>query len=173
MASSDGVGGRGNGDRAKDLKSNGDSGSAPVEISVRGRIVIRSSSHPPGAGQRLLDDDTGVQLVDAETGLAASEPRAQKPTPAERPRKRRQVQAAMRAMQFAGDSSAASVPQVRIAEGGADSTLAALEFAHSSSQDVVPPLHARVALSRPIKHLVVLAIGVVVASAIAWALLGR
>ena len=173
MASSNGVGGRGNGDRAQDLKTNGDSGSEPVEISVRGRIVIRLSSHPPGAGASPVDDATGVQWVDAPTASEASEPRSQKLTPAERPRRRRQVQAAMRALQLAGESSGPSATSVPLGDAVAVSTLAVADVTHAQPQDYAPPPIAHAVAAQPGKLSLVLMLGITVALAIVWALLGR
>lgn len=177
MASSDGVGGRGNGDRAQDSKSNGETGPAPVEISVRGRIVIRSSSHPPGAGQALVDDPTGVQFVDAPSSSEASEPRSNKSTPAERPRRRRQVQAALRALsleaELAGHPSVAPESPVLVARAAAVLPQAQADSARSEPLDVEQPPPARAAVTRAMKLSVGVVIGVAAACAIAWAWLGR
>ena len=60
---------------------------APSELSSRGKVVIRSSSHPPGSDSPITDPPP---IDEAVVGDAQ---RAKKTTPAERPRKRRKVQA--------------------------------------------------------------------------------
>jgi hypothetical protein len=56
-------------------------------LSSRGKVVIRSSSHPPGSDSPITDPPPIDEAVvdDAQ--------RTKKTTPAERPRKRRKVQA--------------------------------------------------------------------------------
>jgi hypothetical protein len=62
--------------------------SAPIERSTSGRIIIRSSSHPPTAESNSTPTDTsGAHLLpDRE-----KEPRGKRDTPAERPRRRRKA----------------------------------------------------------------------------------
>jgi hypothetical protein len=57
------------------------------ELSSRGKVVIRSSSHPPGAETPITDPPPQGE------GALGDPQRAKKDTPAERPRKRRKVQA--------------------------------------------------------------------------------
>jgi hypothetical protein len=61
---------------------------APIERSTSGRIIIRSSSHPPTADSSSTPTETSGAhvLPDGE-----KEPRVKRDTPAERPRRRRKV----------------------------------------------------------------------------------
>jgi hypothetical protein len=61
--------------------------SVPPEISSRGKVVVRSSSHPPGAEYPITDPPP------AEMQAIADALREKKDTPAEGPRGRRKVQA--------------------------------------------------------------------------------
>jgi hypothetical protein len=61
--------------------------SAPPEVSSRGKVVIRSSSHPPGSDLPITDPPPAEMLAIAEAL------REKKDTPAEGPRGRRKVQA--------------------------------------------------------------------------------
>jgi hypothetical protein len=61
--------------------------SAPPELSSRGKVVIRSSSHPPGSELPITDPPPAEMLAIAEAL------REKKDTPGERPRGRRKVQA--------------------------------------------------------------------------------
>jgi hypothetical protein len=56
-------------------------------LSSRGKVVIRSSSHPPGSDSPITDPPP------LEQSLLGDALRQKKDTPAERPRKRRKVQA--------------------------------------------------------------------------------
>ena len=60
---------------------------APSELSSRGKVVIRSSSHPPGSDSPITDPPP------IDEAVVGDGQRAKKTTPAERPRKRRKVQA--------------------------------------------------------------------------------
>jgi hypothetical protein len=65
---------------------------APIERSSRGRIVIRSSSHPPrGERPPAADEASGARRLPSEE---PGEPREKRDTPAERPRRRRQLRSA-------------------------------------------------------------------------------
>jgi hypothetical protein len=61
--------------------------STPPELSSRGKVVIRSSSHPPGSDLPITDPPPAEMLAIAEAL------REKKDTPAEGPRGRRKVQA--------------------------------------------------------------------------------
>lgn len=85
---------------------------APIERSSRGRIVIRSSSHPPVERPAVTDDLSG-ELSGAKRLPAADAdptPRTKRDTPAERPRRRRQVRAAQLAEWQRREASAAQAP---------------------------------------------------------------
>jgi hypothetical protein len=56
-------------------------------LSSRGKVVIRSSSHPPGSDSPITDPPP------VDEALVGDALRTKKSTPAERPRKRRKVQA--------------------------------------------------------------------------------
>jgi hypothetical protein len=74
---------------------------APIERSPRGRIIIRSSSHPPVGERGDARDVSGARaLPESERAPAPADDRGEDPearskrsTPAERPRRRRKVQA--------------------------------------------------------------------------------
>lgn len=74
--------------------------SQPPELSSRGKVVIRSSSHPPGADTPITDPPP----IDAS--VVADVLRQKKDTPAERPRKRRKVQAEQLAREQAAADAA-------------------------------------------------------------------
>src|SRR6185503_17282432 len=61
--------------------------STPPELSSRGKIVVRSSSHPPGSDLPITDPPPPEMLAISEAL------REKKDTPAEGPRGRRKVQA--------------------------------------------------------------------------------
>jgi hypothetical protein len=73
----------------------------PIERSPRGRIVIRSSSHPPTGEHGDPRDVSGARALPASDRAPAigddrdegAEARSKRSTPAERPRRRRKVQA--------------------------------------------------------------------------------
>jgi hypothetical protein len=71
-------------------------------LSSRGKVVIRSSSHPPGA-ETPITDPPPVVFVDGVLGDAL---RQKKDTPAERPRKRRKVHAEQLAREQAAADAA-------------------------------------------------------------------
>jgi len=64
----------------------------PIERSSRGRIIVRSSSHPPGADAAVGSGD--VSGARALPGAPSTPARTKRDTPAERPRLRRQAKAA-------------------------------------------------------------------------------
>lgn len=82
--------------------------SEPPELSSRGKVVIRSSSHPPGTELPITDPPPDPGAADAL--------RAKKDTPAERPRKRRKVQAERMAAEAAAREHAATAPSRAAAE---------------------------------------------------------
>ncbi len=93
-----------------------DPGAEPAERSSRGRIVIRSSSHPPEAPltHPPLDarDHSGARALPLPADPAeGEEARSKKATPAERPRRRREVQA--RALERARMDTPAARPRSR------------------------------------------------------------
>jgi len=65
----------------------------PLEISSRGKVVIRSSSHPPGVSEPLSGPPGAVP--DAEAAAVDPGQRSKRTTPAERPRGRRAARAHM------------------------------------------------------------------------------
>lgn len=89
----------------------------PTERSPRGRIIIRSSSHPPG-GERAGDarDVSGARALPASDRAPAvddrdegAEARSKRSTPAERPRRRRKVQAEQDARQLHGATQSRTI----------------------------------------------------------------
>ena len=74
-----------NGDAQRAVQKPADS--TPPELSSRGKVVIRSSSHPPGSDLPITDPPPAEMLAIAEAL------REKKDTPAEGPRGRRKVQA--------------------------------------------------------------------------------
>lgn len=75
----------------------------PPELSSRGKVVVRSSSHPPGADFPITDPPP-------EVGMIADALREKKDTPAERPRKRKKVQADRLAAEVAARVAAELAP---------------------------------------------------------------
>jgi hypothetical protein len=68
----------------------------PKELSSRGLIVVRSSSHPPrtkGQGTAEDRDHSGARSLPLSSDPGAVEARPKRTTPSERPRRRREVQA--------------------------------------------------------------------------------
>ena len=63
----------------------------PLERSSRGRIIIRSSSHPPPDAVGTGRDVSGARALPPAPGAAG---RSKRDTPAERPRRRRQIRIA-------------------------------------------------------------------------------
>ena len=173
MSSSDEAGSGKNGSRAGALHPASDTGATPVEISVRGRIVIRSSSHPPGAeaGLGAPEVATGVQARPTVQFTGAPgvlvetfEARAKKITPAEKPRRRRQVQAATHISGLGGAATDALSMPLASVESGA---VGEVEPERSPALSVSPaPVRSR------FKRGLYLAL-VCAAVAIAWALLYR
>jgi hypothetical protein len=94
MSSSDRSNGSSGRGRGPDAKRTEDEAPAPVERSSRGRILIRSSSHPPGGEPERRPGETSGEHLLPESPI---EPRLKRDTPAERPRRRRQVKAAQAA----------------------------------------------------------------------------
>ena len=76
---------------------------SPPEFSSRGKLVIRSSSHPPGADLPITDPPPAEMLAIAEAL------REKKDTPAEGPRGRRKVQAKRISAQRERDAAEASL----------------------------------------------------------------
>jgi len=74
---------------------------SPLEISRRGRIVVRSSSHPPGETPAYSDPPTSKPPGTSPTEGSPSAGRTKRDTPAERPRGRR----AARAMSTTADGA--------------------------------------------------------------------
>lgn len=90
MSSSDRGGGGGNGQRGKTARSEPEPEPVepePVERSVRGRIVIRSSSHPPGEPPPPAGVEPEGFATPPKDDVRG---RRKRDTPAERPRKRRE-----------------------------------------------------------------------------------
>jgi hypothetical protein len=76
----------------------------PPELSSRGKVVVRSSSHPPGADIPITDPPP------PEMAMIAEALREKKDTPAERPRKRKKIQADRLAAEVAARVAAELAP---------------------------------------------------------------
>jgi hypothetical protein len=96
--------------------------SVPPELSSRGKVVIRSSSHPPGSDLPITDPPPAEMLAIAEAL------REKKDTPAEGPRGRRKVQAKRIFAERAADAA-------REAEDAAARASEARELARARSSD--------------------------------------
>jgi len=88
MASSDRFDGPTKGRRGAEADEAQNDPPAPVERSASGRIIVRSSSHPPTGEAAGSSDTSGARALPDGPGEA----RIKRDTPAERPRRRRQVE---------------------------------------------------------------------------------
>ena len=96
----------------------------PLEISSRGKVVIRSSSHPPGDAPRA-----------SEPPVQSTPPagRVKRDTPAERPRKRREARQRDSDPRELARSSSSVPPAIESAAGRATVLLWAVIIALSAS----------------------------------------
>jgi hypothetical protein len=88
MASSDRFDGPPKGRRGAGADEAQNDPPAPVERGASGRIIVRSSSHPPTGEAAGSSDTSGARALPDGPGEA----RIKRDTPAERPRRRRQVE---------------------------------------------------------------------------------
>jgi len=103
MASSDRFDGPPKGRRGADADQAQDDPPAPVERSTSGRIIVRSSSHPPTGEVAAPGDTSGAHPLPDGPG----ETRIKRDTPAERPRRRRQVETGVTGLRRTRDTAPA------------------------------------------------------------------
>jgi hypothetical protein len=175
MSSSDRSDGNGSGPRGP-ARTEDATPPKPIERSPRGRIVIRSSSHPPrGDMPPAADEASGARHLPTEEP-AAEEPvevRAKRDTPAERPRRRRQVRSAQ--LEERGRRDAAGGQRRRsptsVAAPGAEgaNARAGRDAASEAQPETLPGGNTRSSLPRALIWLVATA----GAAALLWRLLSR
>jgi hypothetical protein len=181
MASSDDRSdGTPNGRRGSGAEPAPDDPPSPIERSTSGRIIIRSSSHPPTADSSSTPTDTsGAHLLpDGE-----KEPRVKRDTPAERPRRRRKVMAEQAAEgQRRRRDTAPALPtslrrrseealDIDIEIVGESSEPAAAEPRFVSGGDAVSSLQPVAGAARRAARARALIVGAVIAAAVIVALL--